>query len=168
VIGAGFAAASQGCGRILASSPMPAIGRVSYSWYLWHWPVLCCAGLSGPPAGLVGRLAAALVFRRGWPCSPSAFHREPVRFAAPIRRSALASLALGGVATAVAVCVGWRCCGLGANPAARGAPAAAAIWTAARFRRLNRSTRTTRRCSTRSRVQAAVAGSAKLKPSRRT
>jgi peptidoglycan/LPS O-acetylase OafA/YrhL len=43
VIGAGCAAPSQGCGRVLALSPMRAIGRVSYSWYLWHWPVLLLA-----------------------------------------------------------------------------------------------------------------------------
>ncbi len=43
VIGAGCAAPAQGCGRVLAVPPMRAIGRVSYSWYLWHWPVLLVA-----------------------------------------------------------------------------------------------------------------------------
>ena len=43
VIGAGCATPSLGCGRILAWSPMRAIGRLSYSWYLWHWPVLVLA-----------------------------------------------------------------------------------------------------------------------------
>ena len=27
-------------GRMLATAPMRLIGRLSYSWYLWHWPVL--------------------------------------------------------------------------------------------------------------------------------
>ena len=27
-------------GRFLSWRPMQALGRVSYSWYLWHWPVL--------------------------------------------------------------------------------------------------------------------------------
>src|SRR5262249_36387387 len=30
----------SGFGWLLATPPARAIGRVSYSWYLWHWPVL--------------------------------------------------------------------------------------------------------------------------------
>ncbi len=53
VIGAGCAAPSQGCGRLLGLSPMQAIGRVSYSWYLWHWPVLMiCPYAAWPSLGL--------------------------------------------------------------------------------------------------------------------
>lgn len=29
-----------GAGRVLSLRPVQAIGRVSYAWYLWHWPVL--------------------------------------------------------------------------------------------------------------------------------
>lgn len=38
---AGNALAPQGFpARFLSSAPMVMIGRVSYSWYLWHWPLL--------------------------------------------------------------------------------------------------------------------------------
>ncbi|MGJ0513397.1 acyltransferase family protein [Methylocystis sp.] len=30
-------------GRMLGSSPMVGIGMLSYSWYLWHWPLLALA-----------------------------------------------------------------------------------------------------------------------------
>ncbi len=61
VIGAGCATPTKGCGRLLGLSPMRAIGRISYSWYLWHWPVLIFAPLLvGHPLGLPSRLAAAL------------------------------------------------------------------------------------------------------------
>ena len=105
VIGAGCATPAQGCGRVLAVAPMRAIGRISYSWYLWHWPVLLLAPpLLGHPLGLGGRLATALI-SGGLAVLTVRFIEDPLRFAPAIRRSALASLALGGVATAVAVCV---------------------------------------------------------------
>ena len=34
------AGAGSGVGRILAREPLPGIGRLSYSWYLWNWPLL--------------------------------------------------------------------------------------------------------------------------------
>ena len=116
VIGAGCAAPSQGCGRLLALPPMRAVGRVSYSWYLWHWPVLLLAPpLLGHPLGLAGRLAAVLV-SAGLAVLTLHLLENPLRFAAPVRRSPLASLALGGVATAVAVVCGRGAAGIGAYP----------------------------------------------------
>ncbi len=47
---------------VLAAPPLCFVGRVSYTWYLWHWPVLVLApyvlGRSFTPAG---RLACVLV-----------------------------------------------------------------------------------------------------------
>ncbi len=126
VIGAGCATPAQGCGRVLALPPMRAIGRISYSWYLWHWPVLVFAPvLLGHPLGLAARLAAALV-SGGLAALTLRFIENPLRFAAPIRRSALASLALGAVATAVAVAVGVALLERVTVPVGRG-PAAAPL-----------------------------------------
>ncbi len=106
VIGAGCAASTQGCGRLLAISPMRAIGRVSYSLYLWHWPVLVLTpALLGHSVGLGGRLAEVLL-SGALAVLTLRFVENPLRFAAPIRRSAVASLTLGGAATAVVVAVG--------------------------------------------------------------
>jgi peptidoglycan/LPS O-acetylase OafA/YrhL len=122
VIGAGCSAPSHGCGRVLAVSPMRAIGRISYSWYLWHWPVLLLAPpLLGHPLGLAGRMAAALV-SGGLAVLTLRFIENPLRFAAPLRRSALGSLAVGGVATAVAVGVGMALLVVVPIPVGRGAP----------------------------------------------
>ena len=97
VIGAGCATPTQGCGRVLALPPMRAIGRVSYSWYLWHWPVLVLApALLGHPLGLAGRLAAVAALRRAGRAHP-ALHREPVA----IRRSA-APLSAGAASRSAA------------------------------------------------------------------
>jgi peptidoglycan/LPS O-acetylase OafA/YrhL len=130
VIGAGCAIPTQGCGRVLGLSPMRAIGRISYSWYLWHWPVLLLAPpLLGHPLGLVGRVAAAAV-SGGLAVLTLRLIENPLRFAAPIRRSAWASLALGGAATAVAVCVGFALLLVVPTPVGRGAPSAALTITA--------------------------------------
>ncbi len=105
-IGAGCAGGSQGCGRVLGSSPMRAIGRMSYSWYLWHWPVLVLApALLGHPLGLAAKLAAVVV-SGGLAALTLRSIENPLRFSARLRRSSLASLGLGGAATAVAVCAG--------------------------------------------------------------
>jgi peptidoglycan/LPS O-acetylase OafA/YrhL len=130
VIGAGCATPAQGCGRVLAVAPMRAIGRISYSWYLWHWPVLLLASpLLGHPLGLAGRLTTVLI-SGGLAVLTLRFIEDPLRFAAPIRRSALASLALGGAATAVAVAVGVTLLDWVPNPVGRGAPAAPLTITA--------------------------------------
>ena len=164
VIGAGCAAPPQGCGRILAVSPMRAVGRVSYSWYLWHWPVLLLAApLLGHPLGLAGRLTAALI-SGGLAVLTLHLLENPLRFAAPVRRSALASLALGGVATAVAVCVGVALLEAVPTPIGRGAPATPLTITAATLPTgSNIDAYDTAVQQAFAQVQAAVAASADLK-----
>jgi hypothetical protein len=130
VIGAGCGSPSRGCGRFLALSPMQSGGRVSYSWYLWHWPVLLLTPLLlGHPLGLTGRLAAVLA-SLGLAVLTLKLIENPLRFAAHIRRSPGRSLVLGGVATAIAVCVCVALLALVSIPVGRGAPAAAMTVTA--------------------------------------
>jgi len=106
VIGAGCAAPAWGVGRVLASPPMRAVGRLSYSLYLWHWPVLVLgAPLLGHPLGLTGRLATVAI-SGGLAVLTLRFIENPLRFAPSMRLSANRSLALGGAATALVVCVG--------------------------------------------------------------
>ena len=131
VIAAGCSAPTVGCGRILGTAPMRAIGRISYSWYLWHWPVLVLAPeLLGHPLGLAARLAAALV-SAGLAMLTLRFVENPLRFAAPIRNSAKASLALGAGVTAVVVAVGEVLLGSVRVPVGHGSPAAALSITTA-------------------------------------
>jgi peptidoglycan/LPS O-acetylase OafA/YrhL len=132
VIGAGCATPSQGCGRVLAVSPMRAIGRVSYSWYLWHWPVLLMAlGAIAPIIGHGPWLAlAAVLISGGLAVLTLRLVENPLRFAASLRRSTNRGLALGGAVTAVAVCVGLALLVLVPTPVGRGAPAAALTFNA--------------------------------------
>jgi peptidoglycan/LPS O-acetylase OafA/YrhL len=130
-IGAGCAAPSPGCTRFLSLPPMRAIGRASYSWYLWHWPVLVLAPpLLGHPLTLTGRLAAAAV-SGGLAVLTLHFLENPVRFAASVRRSPAGSLALGGAATAAAACASVALLVMVPIPVGRGVPAVALTVTVA-------------------------------------
>jgi peptidoglycan/LPS O-acetylase OafA/YrhL len=105
VIGGGCVDSDLGAGRVLSLPVMRAVGRVSYSWYLWHWPVLLLMPpLLGEPPGLPGRLTAIIV-SAGLAVITLHLVENPGRFAARLRRSGAASLALGGAVTAVTVCV---------------------------------------------------------------
>ncbi|MFM2353303.1 MAG: hypothetical protein RLZZ608_709 [Actinomycetota bacterium] len=53
-------AAENPISRLLASRPLVAIGDVSYSWYLWHWPVIVIAGMLAPGSPLVLVIAAVV------------------------------------------------------------------------------------------------------------
>src|SRR4051794_7776384 len=60
VVAAGSAQPRGGVAVLLARAPMQGIGRISYSWYLWHWPVLLLAPAAvRHPLGLAGPLGAA-------------------------------------------------------------------------------------------------------------
>ena len=106
VIGAGCATPDLGVGHFLSKSAMRSVGRLSYSWYLWHWPVLLLApALFGQPLGLAGRLAMVVV-SFGLAILTLHLIENPARFSPALRLSAERSLAVGGALTAVAVCVG--------------------------------------------------------------
>lgn len=104
VIGAGSVTGGMGVGRALCPPMMRSIGRVSYSWYLWHWPVLLLLPpLLGDPGGLPGRLAATVV-SIGLAVITMHAVENPGRFAAALRRSAKTSLLAAGAASGVAAC----------------------------------------------------------------
>jgi peptidoglycan/LPS O-acetylase OafA/YrhL len=104
VIGAGCATPDLGVGRFLSGPAMRSVGRLSYSWYLWHWPVLLLApALLGVPLGLAGRLAMVVV-SIGLAILTLNLIENPARFTPALQLFPARSLALGGAVTAVAVC----------------------------------------------------------------
>ncbi len=124
VIGAGCSTPTQGGGRLLGVPPMRAIGRISYSWYLWHWPVLVLAPFAlGHSLNLAERIIAALL-SAGLAWLTLRYLENPLRFAPKIRNSGWRSLGLGAVATIIAVCVGLGLLKVAPTPVGRGAAAA--------------------------------------------
>jgi peptidoglycan/LPS O-acetylase OafA/YrhL len=98
IIAAGTAAPTLGSERLLATLPFRQLGRISYSLYLWHWPILLLAAESAGRSSLsfsanlwwllVALLASIITFR---------LVENPVRHSQWLRWRAGASIAMGAV-----------------------------------------------------------------------
>jgi peptidoglycan/LPS O-acetylase OafA/YrhL len=82
-------------GRLLDSPPMQLLGRLSYSWYLWHWPFLVLL-LALLPNASSGTKSIAAVLALGAAAVTHRLFENPIRFHPALVRRPGRSLALGG------------------------------------------------------------------------
>jgi peptidoglycan/LPS O-acetylase OafA/YrhL len=104
VVAGGCARARLGAVWLLGRWPMQIIGRVSYTWYLWHWPALVLApSVIGHQLSVWGNVAVcALAFVLA--CLTTVLLERPLQRApwlARPRRSLLLTVALSGAAVAI-------------------------------------------------------------------
>ncbi|HEX3361093.1 MAG TPA: acyltransferase family protein, partial [Solirubrobacterales bacterium] len=95
-----------GAGWILSLPPVRYVGRISYSWYLWHWPFLVfAAAIWGPRLSVAAGLAAVAA---SWVPTQLTHMlvEDPVRRAPALKRLPNRAIALGLACTLVAVGVG--------------------------------------------------------------
>ena len=105
VLGAGPAAARWGPGALLALRPMRWLGNLSYSLYLWHWPLLVIAGAElGDLTTTQGVAVVAASFVPAW--LSYRLVEEPVRRSGWLTARPTRSLRLGVVCTGAATAVG--------------------------------------------------------------
>ncbi len=99
LVAAGSASPRLGPELVLDLKPFQFIGRISYAWYLWHWPALVLAPhVVGHPLGLGARLAvAALSGVMAW--GTTVLVEAPVRFSPWLAGRARRSLTLGALLT---------------------------------------------------------------------
>jgi peptidoglycan/LPS O-acetylase OafA/YrhL len=96
---------------LLSLPPVRYVGRISYSWYLWHWPALIFAAVLWGPLSVAAGLAvvAASVI------PSAATHRwieDPVRFSRVLSLRPNRALALGLGCMAIGVSAGLLLTGL--------------------------------------------------------
>lgn len=105
VIIAGFASGPAGPAGLLALRPAVWVGGLSYSLYLWHWPLLVSAEAQWGDLGVLrGMLVVLFSFVPAYLCYR--FIENPIRFAEPLARSNRLTLSMGANCTAVGVLAG--------------------------------------------------------------
>jgi peptidoglycan/LPS O-acetylase OafA/YrhL len=91
--------------RLLAARPLQWLGGLSYSWYLWHWPILILSAAVFHPltaAGKVAAVAAAL----GVAVITHYFIENPIRFSRFLGPRPVLSLGMAAALTILAFGVG--------------------------------------------------------------
>jgi len=90
---------------LLSLAPVRHVGRISYSWYLWHWPALIFAAALWGPLSVAAGLAVVAV---SWvPAAAShVLVEDPVRLSRALSRRPNRALALGLSCMAVGVGAG--------------------------------------------------------------
>jgi peptidoglycan/LPS O-acetylase OafA/YrhL len=96
------AAAGGAPARLLSTAPVRYVGRISYSWYLWHWPALIFAAVIWGPLSTAAGLA---VVAASWVPThlTHIWIEDPVRRARSLVRVPSRALALGLACMAVAL-----------------------------------------------------------------
>jgi len=93
--------------RLLAAGPMVFVGRISYSLYLWHWPVFV---LFRWTVGIDGRAVALAALALAFALSVASYHLVEQ----PLRRSPRARAAPGGRVVAAGAAAALLSCALAA------------------------------------------------------
>ncbi len=95
VIAGGSSAGGWGAGKLIGTGPFRFIGKLSYGWYLWHWPVLMIwpSTFSRDPSIKANLVFAAGALGLAW----VTYHliENPVRMRPWLRDRARRGLALG-------------------------------------------------------------------------
>jgi peptidoglycan/LPS O-acetylase OafA/YrhL len=104
IIGAGSASTDHPVARALNLRPVRHVGRISYSWYLWHWPaiVFATAAFEGLPTSLL----LAVVALSWIPAVVTHKLVEEYFRRAPAFATTLRGLSLGAACTGLAVVAG--------------------------------------------------------------
>jgi peptidoglycan/LPS O-acetylase OafA/YrhL len=107
VIAGGTVASRYGAESLLRLWPFRQLGRLSYSLYLWHWPILILAAQNAGATSLpVTRNLLWLLVALGLSIITYFAIENPIRHSAPLNRNRLLSIGLGIALIAATLTVG--------------------------------------------------------------
>ncbi len=99
---AGVSAPNTLLPRTLSNPALLYFGRVSYSWYLWHWPALVFARSAFPELARSG-VAAAVLLSLALASITNILVENPARYSMRLRVRPVLSLALASVVTVMSI-----------------------------------------------------------------
>ncbi len=88
--------------KLLSLPLLQYFGRVSYSWYLWHWPILIMTQAHFPDMRIPGRILCVLI-ALALASLTYRFVESPIRISRFLVPRPAFSLALGGLGTAISI-----------------------------------------------------------------
>jgi peptidoglycan/LPS O-acetylase OafA/YrhL len=99
---AGAECPQEGVGALVGLRPFQTVGKLSYSWYLWHWPLLVFSVALFPNISLGGKVAAAAA---SLAIAAVTHHlvENPIRFHPYLLRRPAFCIGLAAVVTGVSV-----------------------------------------------------------------
>ncbi|MEJ5866201.1 acyltransferase family protein [Pseudokineococcus sp. 5B2Z-1] len=104
LLAAGAAAGGAGASALLSRPGPRYVGRISYAWYLWHWPCLVVVALLTDGSPSAGQVVLAVVASLVLSVLSHVLVEDPVRRNRWLSAAPGRSLALGAGLTALAVC----------------------------------------------------------------
>ena len=90
--------------RLLGIAPLVFVGDISYSWYLWHWPLIVYAKALWPATAAAAPVAAAASLVPAW--LSYRYVENPIRYRTALTPRNVAVIAAVCVAVPVAASVG--------------------------------------------------------------
>ncbi len=89
--------------RLLRIKPLVVIGKLSYSWYLWHWPLLALARLQALDGGRLGRDLLVALASLGLAALTYRIIENPIRRHRPWPFAGARATVFAGVGVSLAV-----------------------------------------------------------------
>jgi peptidoglycan/LPS O-acetylase OafA/YrhL len=105
LLAAGTVLGERGVSRLLGMRPALWVGDLSFSWYLWHWPLIVFAGVLWPGAGWATPTLAALSLLPAW--LSYRYVENPIRLSPRIAGRTALALAATCAAVPLAACLGF-------------------------------------------------------------